>query len=144
MAELKTKATKASVSAFLKKVPDVRKRADCLELLKIFEATTGEKPVMWGSAIVGFGTYHYESERSAQKGDWPLTAFSPRAQNITIYIMPGFGEYQDIMKGLGTYKTGMSCLYIKKLADIDTRLLTKLIKCSVADMREKYPVPEGT
>lgn len=138
MAELKTKVTKASPAAFIKAIEDKEKRADSLALLKLFAAATGEKPKLWGEAIVGYGQYHYESERSAQKGDWPLTGFSPRKANLTVYIMPGFETYGDLMRNLGTYKTSVSCLYIKRLSDIDTKVLTKLIKRSVADMKKKY------
>ncbi len=138
MAELKTKVSKASVSAFVKVVEPEEKRKDILTLLKIFEEATGEKPKLWGESIIGFGSYHYESERSAQKGDWMLTGFSPRKQNLTLYIMPGFKEYGDLMEKLGKYKTSVSCLYIKRLSDIDTKVLTKLIKRSLADMKKRY------
>ena len=139
MAELKTKVSKASVIKFLKATESEEKRKDSLELLKIFKEATGEQPKLWGTSIIGFGMYHYESERSSQKGDWPLTGFSPRKQNITIYIMPGFKEYSDLMKKLGKYKTSSgSCLYIKKLVDVDTKVLTKLIKHSFVDMRKKH------
>jgi Domain of unknown function (DU1801) len=88
--------------------------------------------------MIGFGKYHYKSERSTQEGDWPLTGFSPRKQNLTIYIMPGFKEYGNLMETLGKYKTSVSCLYVKRLSDIDTKVLTKLIKHSVADMKKRY------
>ena len=140
MAELKTKVTKASVTAFIKAVEDKEKREDSLALLKIFAAATGEQPKIWGAAIIGYGQYHYESERSRQKGDWPLTGFSPRKANITLYIMPGFKDYGDLLKDLGKYKSSSgSCIYIKRLSDIDTKVLTKLIKRSVADMKKRYP-----
>ena len=138
MAELKTKVTKASATAFIKEVADEEKRKDSLALLKIFKDATGEKPKMWGTSIVGFGSYHYVSDRSAQKGDWPLTGFSPRKANISIYIMPGFSEYGALLKDLGKHKTSVGCLYIKRLSDIDTKVLTKLIKRSVSDMKKKY------
>ncbi len=138
MAELKTKVTNNSVTAFIKAVEPEDKRKDSLALLKIFKEATGEKPKLWGTSIVGYGKYHYESERSKQKGDWPLTGFSPRKQNLTIYIMPGFKTYGDLMEKLGKYKTSVGCLYIKKLEDVDTKILTKLIKRSVADMNKKY------
>jgi hypothetical protein len=139
MAELKTKVTKASPVAFIKAIEDQAKRSDSLALLKLFATATGEKPKIWGTAIIGFGQYHYESERSAQKGDWPLTGFSPRKANLTLYIMPGFKDYGDLMKGLGKYKASSgSCIYIKRLSDIDTTVLTKLIKRSVADMKKRY------
>ncbi len=140
MAELKTKATKKSALAFIRGIEDEQKRADGLALLKIFATATGEKPVMWGEAIVGYGSYHYESERSAQKGDWPLTGFSPRKAALTVYIMPGFAEYAGLLKDLGKFKiSGGSCIYIKRLTDINTDVLTKLIKRSVADMRKRHP-----
>jgi len=138
MAEIKTKKTNASALLFLKGIEDPEKRKDSLALSNIFKEATGELPTMWGTAIVGFGTYHYESERSTQKGDWMLTGFSPRKQNLTLYIMPGFKAYGDLLKDLGKYKTSVSCLYIKRLSDVDTKILTKLIKRSVADMKKKY------
>lgn len=138
MAELKTKVTKASATAFLKGVQDSEKRKDSLALLKIFQEVTGEKSKMWGSAIVGFGKYHYESQRSAQRGDWPLTGFSPRKQNLTIYVMPGFKDYGALLKDLGKYKKSVGCLYIKRLSDVDTKVLAKLIKRSFVDMKKKY------
>jgi hypothetical protein len=138
MAELKTKVTKESVRAFIDAVPEDGKRDDAKRLLKIFRVATGMKPKLWGTSIVGYGQYHYESTRSAQKGDWPLTGFSPRKQNLTVYIMPGFTEYGDLMKKLGKYTTSKSCLYIKRLSDIDEAVLTKLIIRSVADMKKRY------
>ncbi len=138
MADIKTKVTTNSVTAFIKAVEDPVKRTDSLALLKIFKEATGFTPKLWGTSIVGYGSFHYESTRSAQKGDWPLTGFSPRKQNLTIYIMPGFKEYRDLMEKLGKYKTSVSCLYIKKLADIDTKILTKIIQRSVKDMKKKY------
>ena len=127
-------------AAFIKAISDTQKQADCMELLKIFTEVTGEKPKMWGESIIGFGKYHYESTRSAQKGDWPLTGFSPRKQNITIYIMPGFKEYGVLMEKLGTYKTSVSCLYIKRLSDLHIPTLKQLIKRSVAEMSKRYNV----
>jgi hypothetical protein len=145
MAELKTRKTNASVSAFLKTVPDEQKRKDSLALLKIFKEVTGEKPALWGTAIVGFGTYHYKSERSAQEGDWMLTGFSPRKQNLTIYIMTGLRQNQALLKKIGKHKiSGGSCLYIKRLADIDVAVLKKLIKDSVQRMKERYGKKSST
>lgn len=141
MAELKTQKNKASVTAFLDNIEDEKKRKDSHELLKIFTEVTKEKPTMWGTSIIGFGSYHYKSERSKQEGDWPLTGFSPRKQNITIYIMAGFGDYQNLIKKIGKHKiSGGSCLYIKHLSDIDTSVLKQLIKASVEHMKEKYNV----
>lgn len=140
MAELKTKATNLSVAAFIKNIDDPVKRADSEALLKIFTEATGEKPKLWGTSIIGYGEYHYESERSSQKGDWPLTGFSPRKSALTLYIMPGFKEYGELLKDLGKYKiSGGSCVYVKRLSDIHVPTLKKLIKRSVADMRERYP-----
>ncbi len=138
MAEIKTKATKASVAAFIASVPDEAKRSDAKALLKIFKEATGFTPKLWGTSMIGYGKYHYKSERSTQEGDWPLTAFSPRKQNLTIYIMPGFKKYGDIMKKLGKHTTSVGCLYIKKLADVDSEVLSKLIKRSVADMKKRH------
>jgi hypothetical protein len=139
MAELKTKLTKASALEFIKKIPDLEKRKDGLELLKIFKTATGEKPKMWGTSIIGYGMYHYKSERSSQEGDWPLTGFSPRKQNLTIYLMSGFKNYQGLLKDLGKHKTsGGSCLYIQKLPDVSIKVLTQLIKQSFLEMKKKY------
>ena len=140
MAELKTKVTTESATAFLRGIEAQEKRSDSLELLKIFKDATGFNPKMWGTSIVGFGSYYYQSERSTQKGDWMLTGFSPRRQNLTIYIMSGFKAYGDLIKKLGKHKiSGGSCLYIKRLSDIDVRVLTTLIKKSVKDMKKKHP-----
>ena len=138
MAELKTKPTKASVSAFLNAIEDEQKRKDSKQLAKLMQEITGHKPVMWGPSIVGFGSYHYKSERSRQEGDWLLTGFSPRVQNLTVYIIAGFDRYKTLMKKLGKYKTGGSCLYFKKLADIDQEVLKELVKESVEYMKKKY------
>ena len=138
MAELKTKPTKASVSAFLNAIEDEQKRKDSKQLAKLMQEVTGYKPVMWGSGIVGYGTFHYKSERSRQEGDWLITGFSPRVQNLTVYIIPGFDRYKTLMKKLGKCKTGGSCLYFKKLADIDQEVLKELVKESVEYMKKKY------
>ncbi|MEJ2757339.1 MAG: DUF1801 domain-containing protein [Anaerolineales bacterium] len=99
---------------------------------------TGETPQMWGDSIIGFGSYHY-TYASGREGDWMLTGFSPRKQNLTLYIMDGFEEYEDLLKDLGKFKTGKSCLYINKLADVDTNVLKKLVKASVTHMKKAYP-----
>ncbi len=138
MAELKTKPTNASALEFIKSVKEKEKREDGLELLKIFKNATGQKPRMWGTAIVGYGMYHYESERSSQKGDWPLVGFSPRKQNLTLYIMPGFTGLQDLLKKLGKNKTSVGCLYINKLSDVDTKVLSQIVKKSYLSMKKKY------
>ena len=139
MAEIKTKVSNKSVLGFIKTVDGAEKQKDAKALIYIFKEATGEKPKLWGDSIIGFGSYHYESTRSSQKGDWPLTGFSPRKQNLTVYIMPGFEKYEALMQKLGTYKSGRSCLYFKRLSDIDVEILKKLISSSVAHMKKIYP-----
>lgn len=137
MAELKTKVNKASVTALLKTVDDPRKRRDAREVMAMMREVTGKRPRMWGSSLVGFGSYHYRYA-SGREGDWPVTAFSPRKSALTVYIMPGFSRYGDLMKRLGKYKTGKSCLYLRKLDDVDRKLFVRLVARSVADMRKMY------
>lgn len=138
MSTLKTLVNDASVSDFINAVPDETKKNDSFTLLKLFTKITGEQPKMWGTSIIGFGLYHYKSERSKQEGDWPLTGFSPRKQNLTLYIMLGFGDYEELLKNLGKHKTSVSCLYINKLADVDLAVLEKLIAKSFAATKKKY------
>jgi hypothetical protein len=140
MAELKTRETNASVAKFLSSVENDQRRNDGLQLLEVFKEVTKLPPKMWGSSIVGFGEYHYKSERSSQEGDWPLTGFSPRKRNMTVYIMPGFKNYQDLMRRLGKHKTSVSCIYFNKLEDIDLKVLKQIIRRSVADMKKIYKV----
>lgn len=137
MAELKTKPNKQSVKAFVDAVEDLQKRKDCRSIIKLMRKLTGEKPKMWGDSIVGFGTYHYKY-KSGHEGDWMLTGFSPRKQNLTIYIMSGFSNYHDLLSNLGKHKTSKSCLYVKRLGDIDTNILSELITRSVKYMKETY------
>lgn len=137
MAELKTKKNNASVSAFLANVKDQQKRADCKAVAKMMREATGKRAKMWGTSIVGFGSYDYRYE-SGRSGTFMVTGFSPRAQNVTIYIMPGFSKFGSLMKKLGKYKTGKCCLYIKKLEDVDSIVLQKLITASVREMRRRY------
>ncbi|MDH3690519.1 MAG: DUF1801 domain-containing protein [Gammaproteobacteria bacterium] len=137
MAELKTKQNNTSVSAFLKGIEDDNKRLDCRELMTLMKEITGKRPTMWGATMVGFGSYHYKYD-SGREGDWFVTGFSPRKQNLTIYIMPGFGRYKTLMKQLGKYKTGKSCLYVKNLDDIDQHVLRQLVAKSVKDMEKMY------
>ncbi len=139
MAELKTKKTAVSPQKFVAGIKDEKKRADAKGLLTIFKVATGMKPAMWGQSIIGYGQYHYKSDRSRQEGDWPLTGFSPRVQNLTIYIMPGFKDYGPLLKKLGTHTiSGGSCIYIKRLSDIHVPTLKAIIKKSVAYMKKKY------
>jgi hypothetical protein len=136
MAELKTKPTNASVAAFVKKVTDVQKRADTQALVDLMTQATKCEPVMWGTSIIGFGcqTYQYAS---GQTGDWPIVGLSPRKQNLTLYIMPGFDEHGPLLKKLGPHKTGKSCLYIKRLSDIDLPTLRKIVTGSVTHMKKR-------
>jgi hypothetical protein len=135
MAELKTKLNDASVEAFLNSIEDDSKRADSFEVLNLMKKITKEKPKMWGASIIGFGTYHYKSPSTGREGDWFITGFSPRKANLTIYIIPGFKKYTDILKRLGKHKTSSgSCLLIKKLQDVDQKILKQLIETSYKDM----------
>ena len=135
MAEAKTKPTHESVQEFLNKVPEPERRSDCLAIAKIMEEITGEKPKMWGPSIVGFGSYHY-NYASGREGDWPLTGFSPRKNDLTLYIMMGFEKHADLMEKLGKHSVGKSCLYIKRLSDIHVPTLKKLIKTSVKETKD--------
>ncbi len=138
MGTIKTKVNDASVTDFIDAVDNETRRNDGFVLLKLFTKVTGEPAKMWGTSIIGFGQYHYKSERSSQEGDWPLIGFSPRKQNLTLYIMPGFGDYSDMLTKLGKHKTSVGCLYINKLTDVDIVILEKLIKRSYADMKKKH------
>lgn len=138
MSTLKTLPNDASAEDFINTVPEAAKKEDSLTLLKMFSKITGEKPKMWGASIIGFGQYHYKSERSVQEGDWPLIAFSPRKQSLTLYIMPGFDDLTDLLKDLGKHKTSKGCLYINKLSDVDQGVLEKIIKQSFAAAKKKY------
>jgi hypothetical protein len=138
MSTIKTLANDANVTDFINAVSDEVKRQDSFVLLEMFSNITHEKPVMWGSSIIGFGQYHYKSERSRQEGDWPLTGFSPRKQNLTLYLTLGADTYADLIKKLGKCKTSVGCLYIKKLADIDMAILEQVITQSFAEAQAKY------
>jgi len=138
MAELKTRENKASVTDFINKIDDKQKRADCRAIAKMMRDATGKRAKMWGATIVGFDKYDYNYE-SGRSGTFMQTGFSPRAKNITVYIMPGFSKYSSLMKKLGKYKTGKSCLYINRLEDVDRKVLARLIRESVKEMRRRYP-----
>jgi hypothetical protein len=129
MAELKTKINDQDVQAFLEAVPDEQKRQDCYDVLALMQEVTGQEPKMWGNSIVGFGSYHYRYA-SGREGDWFLTGFSPRKQNMTLYIMAGFEQYDELMAKLGKHKIGKSCLYIKRLSDVDQDTLRELVRQS--------------
>jgi len=130
MAELKTKPTDASVTDYLNAIENDQVRQDCWVIHDIMKAATKSEPVMWGDSIVGFGTYHY-TYASGREGDWMLTAFSPRKQNITLYFMTGFERYEELLAKLGKHSLGKGCLYIKRLSDVHQPTLEKLIEESV-------------
>ena len=134
-AEPKTKVNDASVEEFIDTVADETRRDDCRTVLKMMEKATGAKAKMWGTNIVGFGSYTYKYA-TGRTGDWPLVGFSPRKTNLTLYIMDGFANYDELMAKLGKHKTGKSCLYLNKLADVDMTVLSALIKQSVAHVRK--------
>ena len=140
MAEQKTKPTNQDPEDFLNKVEPEQKRLDSFALLEMFRKITGEKAVMWGESIVGFGMYHYKSERSAQEGDWFLVGFSPRKQNLTLYILHGNDGNEELMARLGKHKTSGGsiggCLYINKLSDVDQAILARLIEASFQHMKK--------
>ena len=134
--ELKTKVNQASVEGFLNSVIDEQKRADCFEILRLMEQVTNEQPKMWGSSIVGFGSYRYKGA-SGREGDWLLTGFSPRKDNLTLYIMGGLDIHEDLLKKLGKHKTsGGGCLYIKRLDDVDKKVLKELVARSVKTIKK--------
>ena len=136
MAELKTKKNDASVNDFLQAITDKGRREDCLAIFKLMKQVAKEEPKMWGTAIVGVGAYHYKS-KSGREGDWFIAGFSPRKQNLTLYIMPGIGNYKDIVMRLGKHKVSGSCLHINKLADVDTKVLKELIIAAFKYMKSK-------
>lgn len=137
MAEPKTRKTSASVDEFLAAIDDETRREDCRTVAELMRAATGAEPAMWGASIVGFGKYHYKYA-SGREGDWFLAGFSPRKSALTLYIMGGFPRHATLMKKLGRFKTGKSCLYIKRLEDVDEGVLQQLIDESVNHMRKTY------
>lgn len=138
MSTIKTIVNESNSLDFINSIENEQRRNDALQLLEIFKEVTGLEPKMWGTSIIGFGSYHYKSERSRQEGDWPLTGFSPRKQNLSIYIMTGFDDFKDILSKIGKFKNSVSCLYVNKLSDIDIEQLKKLIKQSVVAMKKRY------
>ena len=138
MAELKTRPTTTSVKGFIDCIGDEQRRAECRKLLQLMRRATGQQPKLWGNSIVGFGKYHYEYP-SGREGDWFVTGFSPRKQALTLYIMSGFSRYQGLLKKLGKFKTGKSCLYVKRLEDIDEDTLDQLVSESVKHIKQLYP-----
>lgn len=137
MAKPKTTKTGQSVAAFLDAIGDPKMRADCKAVAKMMREATGCRGAMWGASMVGFGSYDYRYA-SGREGRWFLTGFAPRKQALTLYIMPGFASFEELLGGLGKYRTGKSCLYLKSLDDVDREVLRRLIGESVAWMREKY------
>lgn len=136
MAELKTRPEKSSVAEFLASIADENRRRDCEAIAELMQEVTGAAPVMWGDSIVGFGRYHYRYD-SGREGDWMLVGFSPRKKDITLYLMAGFERFPDLMQRLGKHKTGKSCLYVKKLDDVDRSVLRELVQSSVRAMAEQ-------
>ncbi len=136
--EPKTKPTDVPVADFIAAVPDARRREEAQALCALMTEVTGEPPVMWGTSIVGFGRYTYVNT-TKKTADWPIIGFSPRKAKLTIYIMPGFEGEPELMARLGKHTTGVSCLYLNRLADVDQEVLKALAERSVAWMRERYP-----
>jgi len=135
VAELKTKPNDASVDEFLKSVKDEQTRADCYQILDMMQKATKAEPKMWGTSIIGFGDYHYKYE-SGRENDWFLAGFSPRKQNLTLYLMGGFEGQAELLGQLGKHSLGKGCLYIKKLEEVDSKVLKKLVSSSVKQMKQ--------
>ncbi|MDX9926999.1 MAG: DUF1801 domain-containing protein [Bacteroidales bacterium] len=139
MAELKTKKSGADVNEFINSFADTeQKRKDSFELLKLMREFTGFEPKMWGASMIGFGQYHYKSERSSQEGDWPLVGFSPRKAAISLYVYTGAPEHEHLLEGLGKFKKGAACIYVKKLSDIDQEALKKLMKTTIGFLQARH------
>lgn len=138
MAENKTKETNLSVDDFINSVEDENRRKDCLAVIQLMKKITQEEPKMWGTGMIGFGNYRYRYE-SGREGEFFLTGFSPRKNNLTLYIHAGFDRYDDLMKKLGKVKCGKSCLYVNRLSDLNEEVLKELIHSSVDFMQKKYP-----
>jgi hypothetical protein len=137
MAENKTKPTRASAASFIAQVEGEQRRKDCEELVALMRDVTGHPPKMWGSSIVGFDQYHYRYE-SGREGDMLLTGFSPRKQDLVLYLGPGL-DNERLIKKLGKHKAGKGCLYLKRLDDVDRSVLRALVEESVSTMRKRYP-----
>jgi Domain of unknown function (DU1801) len=138
MSTIKTTKNDASVEAFIHTIEDETKRHDSFTLLELYKQITKEDPRMWGTSIIGFGSYHYKSERSTQEGDWMLTGFSPRKQNLTLYFMLGFDAHTDALAALGKHKVSKSCLYIRRLSDVDMDVLRQLITIGYENTKQTY------
>ena len=141
MSEIKTKPSDYDIDKFLMSVEPEKKRADGIELKKLFDSVVKEKASLWNNNMIGYGSYHYKSDRSAQEGDWPLTGFSPRKQYMAVYIMSGVNKYKDLLSKLGKFKISSgSCIYINKLEDINLSILKEIISTSVSDMKKTYKI----
>ena len=141
MSEIKTKPSDLDIDKFLSAVAPETKRADSIELKKLFDRVIQEKATLWNNNMIGYGSYHYKSDRSRQEGDWPLTGFSPRKQYIAVYIMSGVNNYKDLLDKLGKFKMSSgSCIYVNKLKDINLDILGEIISASVSDMKKLYKV----
>lgn len=140
MGEIKTRQHDGSVEDFIREFANSdQKIADSFELLKWMEEVSGYKPKMWGPSIIGFGKYHYKSERSSQEGDWPILGFSPRKTALSLYVYSGSDGQDELLKDLGKFTMGKSCIYVKKLTDIDREILIKLMQSTLDYMLKKYP-----
>ena len=138
MAENKTKATEASVESYFSTIRDEARRKDCEALAKLMTKATKQQPKMWGTSIVGFGSYHYEYA-SGHSGDAPLVAFSARKTEFSLYGLAGSGGQQRLLERLGKHKAGKGCVYVKRLADVDLKVLERLVALSVAERRRRHP-----
>lgn len=139
MAEIKTKQTEANVQDFINSFANTEQnRKDSFDLLELMQKSTGYEPKMWGPSIIGFGSYHYKSERSSQEGDWLLVGFSPRKAAISLYVYSGGPEQENLLKELGKFKMGKACIYVKKLADINEDVLKQLMLSTIDILQTKY------
>jgi hypothetical protein len=139
MSELKTHPSQASVAEFIRSFADTEQKIkDSFELVKLMQEATGCEPVMWGPSIVGFGKYHYKSERSKQEGDWPLIGFSPRKAAISLYVYSGLPEHEYLLENLGKFKRGAACIYVKKLSDINIEVLKQIMEANIEYLQARY------
>lgn len=139
MGALKTQPSEENVIEFIHSFANTEQKIqDSLELLKFMQDVTGYSPKMWGASMIGFGQYHYKSDRSRQEGDWPLVGFSPRKAAISLYVYSGCNGQEDLLSELGQFKMGKSCIYIKKLSDIHLKTLEKMIKSTIKFLESKY------
>ena len=141
MSEIKTRPSDFDIDKFLMSVESEKKRADSQELKKLFDSVVNEKPSLWNNNMIGYGSFHYKSDRSKQEGEWPITGFSPRKQYLVIYILSGVSNYKDLLGKLGKYKiSSCSCIYVNKIEDINPDVLKEIISSSVSDMKKKYKI----